>query len=57
MELALWDTAGQEEYDMLRLFSYSDAHVALVCFSIDNPDSLSNIVKTWMPEVKNITEL
>lgn len=43
IELALWDTAGQEDYDRLRPLSYPDAHVFLICFAIDNPGSLSNV--------------
>lgn len=43
VELALWDTAGQEDYDRLRPLSYPDSHVILVCFSIDSPDSLENV--------------
>src|ERR1044072_3632466 len=42
IELALWDTAGQEDYDRLRPLSYPDAHVVLICFSIDSPDSPHN---------------
>ena len=34
IELALFDTAGQEDYDRLRPLSYPDAHVFLVCFSV-----------------------
>ena len=30
VELALWDTAGQEEYDRIRPLSYPDSHVILV---------------------------
>lgn len=43
VELALWDTAGQEDYDRLRPLSYPDSHVILVCFAIDSPDSLENV--------------
>lgn len=43
MELALWDTAGQEDYDRLRPLSYPDTDVILMCFSIDSPDSLGEI--------------
>uniref|UniRef100_A0A8C5Y836 Uncharacterized protein n=1 Tax=Microcebus murinus TaxID=30608 RepID=A0A8C5Y836_MICMU len=38
VELALWDTAGQEDYERLRPFSYPDTDVILMCFSINNPD-------------------
>ena len=53
MELALWDTAGQEDYDRLRPLSYPDTDVILMCFSVDSPDSLENIPEKWTPEVKH----
>ncbi|XP_075430199.1 transforming protein RhoA-like isoform X3 [Ascaphus truei] len=53
VELALWDTAGQEDYNRLRTLSYPDANVILMCFSIDTPDSLENIPEKWTPEVKH----
>ncbi|KAK5064345.1 hypothetical protein LTR84_000178 [Exophiala bonariae] len=43
LELELWDTAGQENYDRLRPLSYPDTHVVLVAFSIDSPDTLDNV--------------
>lgn len=52
--MALWDTAGQEDYDRLRPLSYPDTDVILMCFSIDSPDSLENIPEKWTPEVKHI---
>ncbi|PVU91112.1 hypothetical protein BB561_004565 [Smittium simulii] len=51
VELALWDTAGQEDYDRLRPLSYPDSHVILICYSIDSPDSLENVQEKWVPEV------
>ena len=53
VELALWDTAGQEDYDRLRPLSYPHTDVVLMCFSIDNPDSLANIPEKWTPEVRH----
>lgn len=43
VELALWDTAGQEEYDRLRPLSYPDSHVVFICFAVDFPPSLENV--------------
>lgn len=53
IELALWDTAGQEDYDRLRPLSYPDTDVVLMCFSVDNPDSFENIPEKWAPEVRH----
>lgn len=52
VELALWDTSGKREYDRLRLLSYPNADVILLCYSIDNTESLANISEKWVPEVK-----
>lgn len=52
VELALWDTAGQEDYDRLRPLSYPDAHVIIIAFATDDPDSLQNTTK-WIDEVKH----
>lgn len=51
VELALWDTAGQEDYDRLRPLSYPDSNVILICFSVDSPDSLENVLEKWISEV------
>lgn len=53
IELALWDTAGQEDYDRLRPLSYNDTDVILICFSINSPDSLENVTEKWYPEVRH----
>jgi Ras family protein A len=54
-QLALWDTAGQEEYDRLRPLCYPDTSIILICFSLDNFDSLENVVEKWQPEVLQYT--
>lgn len=51
IELWLWDTAGQEDYDRLRALSYPNTNVFLVCFAVDNPVSLENLVDRWIPEI------
>ncbi|KAG9017178.1 Rho GTPase [Tulasnella sp. 427] len=53
VELALWDTAGQEEYDRLRPLSYPESDVILIVFSIDFPTSLHNVSDKWYPEVSH----
>jgi small GTP-binding protein len=50
VELALWDTAGQEEYDRLRPLSYPETDLLFVCFAIDCPASLENVMdKVFYP--------
>jgi small GTP-binding protein len=52
VELALWDTAGQEEYDRLRPLSYPETDLLFVCFAIDCPASLENVVdKVSIPTI------
>jgi small GTP-binding protein len=48
----LWDTAGQEEYDRLRPMSYNKCDVVLICFALNNRDSLRSVTSRWFPEVK-----
>ncbi|KAK6522097.1 Rho GTPase [Arthrobotrys megalospora] len=51
IELSLWDTAGQEEFDRLRSLSYSDTHTIMLCFSVDSRDSLENVEQKWVGEI------
>jgi len=51
IELGLWDTAGQEEYDRLRPLSYANANVFLLCFSVISPVSFENVTAKWYPEL------
>lgn len=51
MELSLWDTAGQEEFDRLRSLSYDDTQAIMLCFSVDNKDSLENVGTKWVEEI------
>ncbi|KAH7986587.1 hypothetical protein HPB52_024857 [Rhipicephalus sanguineus] len=42
VELALWDTAGEQHYDRLRPLSYPGTDGILMGFNIDSPDFLKN---------------
>ena len=43
LELALWDTAGQEDFDRLRPLSYNDTDVILIVFACNHRPSLMNV--------------
>ena len=50
VQLALWDTAGQEDYERLRPLAYAKSHVILIGFSVDTPDSFDNVQQKWIDE-------
>ncbi|KFW01561.1 Ras-like GTP-binding protein RHO, partial [Eurypyga helias] len=54
MNLILFDVAGKHEvgYQNLRSVFYQDSDVILMCFSVDRPDSLQNLLDFWVPEIK-----
>ncbi|CAO3616895.1 unnamed protein product [Mucor hiemalis] len=56
VELALWDTAGQEDYDRLRPLSYPETDVVLICFAINLRTSFTNVEDRWLPEVTHFCE-
>lgn len=45
-------TIGQEEFDRIRNLSYEDTHVVIICYSVDNRDSLENIPGRWVEELE-----
>ncbi len=54
VNLDLWDTAEQEEFDRLRPYvSYPQTDVFLICFSIISPVSFDNVKSRWWPEIQH----
>ncbi|CAJ1956657.1 unnamed protein product [Sphenostylis stenocarpa] len=53
VNLGLWDTAGQEDYNRLRPLSYRGADVFLLAFSLLSRASYENISKKWIPELRH----
>ncbi|PKA48876.1 Rac-like GTP-binding protein 3 [Apostasia shenzhenica] len=51
VNLGLWDTAGQEDYNRLRPLSYRGADVFVLAFSLVSRASYENVMKKWIPEL------
>lgn len=53
INLGLWDTSGQSNYDRLRPLAYPQTDVFLLCFAVNNKDSYDNVRLRWFPEVRH----
>ncbi|PKU79855.1 Rac-like GTP-binding protein 3 [Dendrobium catenatum] len=53
VNLGLWDTAGQEDYNRLRPLSYRGADVFVLSFSLVSRASYENVLKKWIPELQH----
>ncbi|XP_010503426.1 PREDICTED: rac-like GTP-binding protein ARAC8 isoform X1 [Camelina sativa] len=53
VNLGLWDTAGQEDYNRLRPLSYRGADVFVLAFSLISRASYENVFKKWIPELQH----
>ncbi|OAF71048.1 hypothetical protein A3Q56_01223 [Intoshia linei] len=51
IKLSFWDTAGQEDFDRLRMLSYPNTDVIVAVFSVELHTSYENIVDKWYKEV------
>ncbi|XP_077988040.1 ras-related C3 botulinum toxin substrate 1-like [Glandiceps talaboti] len=53
VNMGLWDTAGQEDYDRLRPLSYPQTDVFIMCYSVVSEVSFDNVLSKWDPEVRH----
>lgn len=51
--LELLDTAGQEDFDRIRLLSYPGADVIICCYSVNSRTTLANVSSRWYPEFRD----
>jgi Ras-related C3 botulinum toxin substrate 1 len=54
INLALWDTAGEEEYARLRSLSYPETDCFFICFSVVCESSFHNVLSKWVPEIRHV---
>ncbi len=56
INLAMWDTSGQERFSALRKRYYKGAQGVIFVYDITRPESYRHIEKRWIPEVNGILE-
>jgi len=53
VNVILWDTAAQEDYETIRTKTcFPDTHIFIICFSVVHPDSFLNVKQKWLEELK-----
>ncbi|MCO5606809.1 hypothetical protein L7F22_061000 [Adiantum nelumboides] len=53
VNLGLWNTVGQENYNQLCLLSYRGVDILLLAFSLISKASSKNVIKKWIPELRH----
>lgn len=56
VNLALWDTSGQERFSALRKRYYAGAQGVIFVYDITRPESFRHIEKRWVPEVNEVLD-
>ncbi|KAI8788261.1 cell division control protein 42 [Biomphalaria glabrata] len=54
--ISLFDTAGQNDFEDLRAYTYKESEVLVLCFSVIDRDSFSSVCNSWVPEIKRHTK-
>jgi len=49
--LSFHDTGGQDDYHAMRLETYQNVSLILICFSVISPSSFTNVQTKWYPEL------
>ena len=52
IDLVLFDTAGDGDYDTIRPLNYPGSQCFLICFSVTQISSAEGVVKKWIEEVR-----
>ncbi|KAL9653228.1 hypothetical protein ABK040_010936 [Willaertia magna] len=53
VKLSLWDQAGGDDYEMIRLLAYPGTNVFVIVFDLHNKQSLENVTEHWYKEITN----
>ncbi|KAL3873225.1 hypothetical protein ACJMK2_036365 [Sinanodonta woodiana] len=50
--IKMFDTAGQQDYEGLRVLTYKESEVIVVCYCVVDRDSFCSVQDYWLPEIK-----
>jgi small GTP-binding protein len=48
----LFDTAGQEQFNVIRRLAYPQTNIFLLCFNLVDQISFQNVKEKWVPELR-----
>ena len=48
----LIETPGAPDFDRIRSLSYVGVQTVLICFNVDEPQSITNVIEKWTPEIR-----
>lgn len=54
--VTIWDTAGSEDWESMNAQVYKDVSAVIFVVSIDNSDSLDNILQVWKPKIEKFND-
>lgn len=52
--LNIYDAGGKETFRHLRKLNYPKSDAAIICFGLDSEESLKEVDKTWVPELRRM---
>ena len=56
IDLGIFDAGGGSNLKSIRPLNYASVDLFVIIFAIDDPSSLENVTKTWMPEITEFDE-
>ncbi|KAK3593173.1 hypothetical protein CHS0354_039659 [Potamilus streckersoni] len=48
----MFDTTGHQDYEGLRVFTYKESEVIVVCYCVVDRESFCSVQDYWLPEIK-----
>lgn len=55
MKLTLWDTSGKDDNEQRNQAYHSKMNAVIMCFAVNDFESLQNVVVRWAPEVRQFS--